>query len=107
LDIQMIGLGDIMNLHEYAWMNALRKDSVNMQKAFCIVPSYGPYNPRTAYKDYYNIIDSITTIPVMRGDKPAANFYVYKLSGWKGTVPLEKKSIAMLIVNCHILVSEL
>jgi hypothetical protein len=90
LDIQMIGLGDIMNLHEYAWMNALRKDSVNMQKAFCIVPSYGPYNPRTAYKDYYNIIDSITTIPVMRGDKPAANFYVYKLSGWKGTVPLEK-----------------
>jgi len=90
LHIKMIGLGDIMDLHEYTWMNALRKDSVNMQNAFCIVPSFGPYNPRIAFKNYYSSIDSRTTIPVIRGGEPAANFYVYKLSGWKGTVPLAK-----------------
>ena len=85
----MIGLGNIMDLHEYMWMNDLRKDSVNMQEAFCIVPSDEFYNVKKAYKNYYTNVDSIANIQTFRGDKPAHNFYVYHLLGWKGTIPVQ------------------
>ena len=91
LNIKMIGLGTIMDLHEYMWMNNLRKDSVNMQQAFCIVPSDEFYNAKRVYKNYYTSIDSITNIQTFRSGKPAHNFYVYHLSGWKGAIPLIKK----------------
>jgi len=87
----MIGLSNIMDIHEYAWINNIRKDSVNMQRAFCVVPSIGYYNFRKTYRPYYSHADSITTIHVYRGNKPAQNFYVYLLSGWKGgNMPLEQ-----------------
>ena len=89
INIKMIGLGNIMDLHEYMWMNDLRKDSVNMQEAFCIVPSDEFYNVKKAYKNYYTNVDSIANIQTFRGDKPAHNFYVYHLSGWKGTIPVQ------------------
>ncbi len=81
--IKMIGLGNIMDLHEYIWMNTLRKDSVNMQQAFCIVPSDEFYNVKNACKNYYSYVDSVTSIQIFRANKPAHNFYVYHLSGWK------------------------
>jgi hypothetical protein len=87
--IKMIGLGDVMDIHEYAWMNNARKDSVNLQQAFCIVPSVGFYNVRKVYSKYYANSDSVGTIRVFRNNKPAQNFYVYHLSGWKGNLPLE------------------
>lgn len=88
-NIKMIGLGNVMDIHEYAWMNAHRKASVNLQQAFCIIPSTGFYNVRHAYKSYYSYADSVTTIQILRNKKPAENFYVYHLSGWKGNLPVE------------------
>jgi hypothetical protein len=78
-----------MDLHEYMWMNNIRKDSVNMQQAFCIVPSDEFYNVKYAYKNYYSQVDSVTNIQMLRGGKPAHNFYVYHLSGWKKTIPVK------------------
>ncbi len=89
LNIKMIGLGNMMDLHEYIWMNDRRKDSVNMQQAFCIIPSDEFYNIKKIYKDYYRYVDSVTTIKTFRANKPAHNFYVYHLSGWKGKLPLQ------------------
>ncbi|MBV9963644.1 MAG: glycosyltransferase family 39 protein [Parafilimonas sp.] len=88
LNIKLIGLGNIMNLHEYEWMNAIREDSVNMQQAFCIVPSDEYYDAKKMYNAYYNSIDSIATVKTFRGNKPAHDFYIYHLSGWKGIVPI-------------------
>lgn len=88
-NIKMMGLGSVMDIHEYAWMNYLRKNSVNMQHAFCIVASTGYYNIASAYKKYYTYADSVTTILILRDKKPAENFYVYHLSGWKGNLPVE------------------
>ena len=87
-NIQMIGLGNMMDLHEYTWMNGLRKDSVNMQQAFCIVPSDEFYNVRKTYSNYYNNVDSITNIQLLRNGNPSHSFYVYLLSGWKGKIPV-------------------
>ncbi len=88
LNIKMIGLGNIMDLHEYMWLNNERKNSVDMSQAFCVVPSDEFYYYKKYYTDYYNYSDSVTTIHTYRSGTPAHNFYIYHLSGWKGTIPV-------------------
>ena len=83
LNVPMIGLGTVNALHHYAWRNKYTIPKTNMDTAFCIVHSDEYYDPRKAYAGYYSTIDSITTINILRGNKPAHNFYVYRLSGWQ------------------------
>ncbi len=87
LNIQMIGLSDIINLHEYMWMNTLRRDKVDMRKAYCIVPSDEYYNADSMYKKFYAQTDFVKDISIKRGNKPAVDFYIYRLSGWKNNLP--------------------
>ncbi len=84
----MIGLGDMINLHEYMWMNEIRKSKVNFSSAYCIVPSDEFYNVQAMYKNYYSQTDFITDISISRSGKPVIDFYIYRLSGWKGKLPV-------------------
>jgi 4-amino-4-deoxy-L-arabinose transferase-like glycosyltransferase len=88
LGIEMIGLGEMNTLHEYLWTNQEKIHKVNMATAYCVVPSDEYYDAKACYSGYYDRIDSITTIKVMRNNLPAHNFYVYRLSGWKGKIPV-------------------
>ena len=83
LDIKMIGLGPVLNIHQYAWR--LTKDTLrlNMDTAYTIIHSYDYFDAKKAFENYYSKIDSVQTIPIIRGGKPAYNFYVWRLSGWK------------------------
>lgn len=81
-NIKMIGLGQMNDLHEYMWLNKNRKEKVNLSSAYCIINSDDYYNVQT-YKNYYSKIDTVKIIQVTRGNKPANNFYVFRLSGWK------------------------
>lgn len=83
LKIKMIGLGSIDQLHHYTWKNKIALPITNMDTAYCIVHSDEYYDARQTYKAYYNSIDSITTIKILRNKKPAHNFYVYQLIGFK------------------------
>jgi hypothetical protein len=83
----MIGLGNIINLHEYMWMNRYRKSQVNFQSAYCIVPSDELYDARNLYGVYYEKIEPAAEIKISRGGKPAHNFYIYRLTGWKNDLP--------------------
>ena len=85
--IQMIGLGNIINLHEYMWMNRYRKSQVNFQSAYCIVPSDELYDARNLYGVYYEKIEPAAEIKISRGGEPAHNFYIYRLTGWKNDLP--------------------
>ena len=89
LNIKMIGLGNMMDIHEYMWMNALRKNDVNLNNAYCIISSDEYFNPKLVYKNYYKSINFIKQISVLRNGKPAHDFYVYRLNGWKGNLPVE------------------
>lgn len=91
IDIQMIGLGIMNNLHHYMWMNKLRKAKVNFKNAYCIVPSIDHYDVHKAYADYYSTIDSVTVIEVIRSGKPSNNFKIYRLGGWKNNLPEANK----------------
>jgi hypothetical protein len=84
---QMIGLGNLYNLHEYMWMNEERKDKVDMRTAYCITPSEDRDDMNLHYSPYYNSIRQVTVIPTIRGGEPARNFYIYRMNGWKNNWP--------------------
>jgi hypothetical protein len=77
----MIGLGAINQIRHYKWTNNWRKDEVNMNNAYCIMPSDEKYNIPTAF---YNKIELVSILEIKRAGRPAHNFNVYRLSGWKG-----------------------
>jgi 4-amino-4-deoxy-L-arabinose transferase-like glycosyltransferase len=83
--LTMIGLG-WEHLHHYLWLNRQRKESANLSAAYCIVPSDEYYDVQQAYSIYYDSIELVHTIKTYRSSRPAHNFYIYRLSGWKGTV---------------------
>jgi len=89
-NIQMIGLGTLDSLHEYMWMNKMRNQKVNFNTAYCIVPSNDNYNVHAQYDNYYAEIDSVTIIKIFRANKPAINFSVFRLKGWKNNLPEAK-----------------
>jgi len=84
LGIQMIGLGPVQSIHQYLWFNTMRKDKVNINHAYCIMPSDENYSLPTGYYDSIELIDSIK---INRAGKPAHIFRVYRLKGWKGIIP--------------------
>lgn len=83
----MIGLGELQDLHEYAWSNKLYSQQVDLNRAYYILSS-DDYNRRNNFSAYYSAIDSITTLSAHRGRRPDLKFHVYRLSGWKGRLPL-------------------
>jgi hypothetical protein len=87
-NIQMIGLGNLYNLHEYMWMNERRKNKVNMSTAYCIVPSEDRDDLLKHYSPFYSQIELATVIPCFRAGKPARNFFVYRMKGWKNNWPI-------------------
>ncbi len=87
-NLQMIGLSQLNDLHEYMWMNNKRREKVNFTTAYCIVPSDDIYNVRAHYSSYYSQIDSATTIRIERSNRPSHIFYVYRLTGWKNNLPV-------------------
>ncbi len=86
LGINMIGLGPVNDIHHYHWRNRVSLAGQPMDTAFCVVPSDGYYDVKTAFASYYRFADSVTAIQIKRGGLPAHYFYVYKLYGWKNAV---------------------
>jgi hypothetical protein len=83
-EIPVIGLGEIEDLHQYAWLNKKRITEANMQSAYCIISSIELEEQKFPYHKYYTQVEPVKTISIFRNKKPAKNFYVYRLSGWKG-----------------------
>ena len=70
----MIGLGQINELHEYMWMNNIRKTKVNLSTAYCIVNSDDYYNVKEVYNEYYKQIDTVQIIYLSRSNKLLTTF---------------------------------
>jgi hypothetical protein len=81
---EVIGLGDTTGLRQYMWLNEQRMKNTNMDTAYCIVASTEDTASAAHYKNYYEKNEWIRTIPVYRAGKKVANFYIHRLTGWKG-----------------------
>jgi hypothetical protein len=83
-DTELIALGDTTLLRQYMWLNEDRIKVMDMDTAYCIISSVEDTASADHYKKYYEKNEWIGTIPVYRAGKQVANFYIHKLSGWKG-----------------------
>ena len=87
----MIGLGPLNDIHQYAWLNEKRILNANLNNAYCIIHSDENYNVRDHYGKYFSYSDTAAIIEIKRSNKPAHNFYILRLKGWKNiavtTVP--------------------
>lgn len=89
-NIQMIGLGDMNSIHEYLWLNNLRKEKANLNAAYCIVPAEDNYDVRKNFSEYYSSVDSLTTIRVPGSPNPDIVFNVFTLHDLRKPIPFIK-----------------
>lgn len=84
LGLKMIGLGNPKYLNHYLWTNQWRRSEVDLNNAYCIIPSDDKYNLPA---DFYNNKELAQIIPIKRSGNPAHEFLVYRLKGLKKEVP--------------------
>ena len=93
MGMPVIGLGKERNLHQFVWSNTLEMEKrINLETAYTVVLSNSPIDPVKSYQAYYRHIDFLACIHSYRGNrvtgyKAARNFYIYRLSGFKGFIP--------------------
>jgi hypothetical protein len=86
LGLKMIGLGKPQYLNEYLWTNKWRKNEVDLNNVYCIIPSDDKY---FVPSDFFQTKEQALVINVHRSGKPAHWFLVYRLKGLRKEVPMK------------------
>ena len=84
LNLKMIALGKPQQINEYMWTNKWRKDEVDLNNAYCIIPSDDKYY---VPKNFYQSKELAFIIDVERN---AHSFAVYRLRKLIKEVPVVK-----------------
>jgi hypothetical protein len=82
----MIGLGNPQYLNEYLWTNKWRKNNIDLNNVYCIIPADDKY----ALPDFFSFQEQASIIKVNRNGKPAHQFLVYRLKQLRKPVPVVK-----------------
>jgi len=85
--IPFLAIGELNNIHHYAWLNRRRKFLKQGDDAYLVIVSNYYNLPSNSLVQQFDSIMSPALIPQMRGKIPVRNFYVYRLKGYKGAVP--------------------
>lgn len=88
MHVPLIGLGELNDLHQYVWLNAWRMKSVDMENAWCIVPTNIPMDPEVEFKNDYRQIRYYSMFAQYRNGKVCRYFRLFTLKGWKGRIPV-------------------
>jgi hypothetical protein len=83
MGMPLIGIGELQDLHQFAWLNKERSPLQLGQDAYAIVPSNLPLNVADAYGSYFNTIEKPEKLLQQRGGGVVRYFYVYKLKECK------------------------
>ena len=81
--LEIIGIGELSDLHKFAWLNKTNKKLKLGDDAYCIVPSNMPSDADTLYKDYFTKIEHPVIIDQIRNKGVVRKFYVYRLLNCK------------------------
>jgi hypothetical protein len=81
--LRILGIGNLGDVHKFAWLDKDRQPLAIGDAAYCIVPSNLPFNVAEAYAQYFTTIEPPVTINQMRSGKVVRYFYVYRLKGCK------------------------
>lgn len=83
LDKNLIGVGELEDLHKFAWLNKDLKGLQIGQNAYAIEPSNLPANTEMLYKDLFTKIELATIIPIKVRGVELRYFKVYRLLNCK------------------------
>ena len=81
--LEIMGIGNLENLHKFAWLNKTNQPMQLGDDAYCIVPSNMPINPTELYKDYFTVIEPPVIINQIRSNAVVRYFYVYRMKQCK------------------------
>ena len=81
--LEIIGIGELSDLHKFAWLNKTNRKLKLGDDAYYIVPSNMPSDPDALYKDYFTKIARPVIIDQVRNKGIVRKFYVYRLLNCK------------------------
>lgn len=77
--LKIFAVGNLEDVHQFAWLNKTQKGLTLGNDAYCIVPSNQITNVFDAYGKYFEKIEIPQIIEQKRGNKAVRYFYVYRL----------------------------
>ncbi len=84
LNLDFVAIGDLFDIHHYAWLNKYRKKILPGNDAYFITSSDNYCNPNIHYQDVFEKAEKPILIKLLRNHKPARIFYVYLLKNYRG-----------------------
>ncbi len=81
LGMKVMGIGYPDKLHKYLWINGERGGFTKGEDFWFLTDSRYYKRPEALYPGGFQSIESIDTITIERGGKPAKNFFVYACKG--------------------------
>jgi hypothetical protein len=83
----IIGIGEMNDLHHYAWLNAYRLKGRSIKDAYCVFPSDYNCNVKDVYGDKFKSVESAGVFPLYRSNKICKYFFIYRLKSFTGEIP--------------------
>lgn len=81
--LPVIAVGNLEDIHKFAWLNKERQLLQLGDDAWSVVPSNLPLNVQESYGTYFTTISNPDTIKQIRNGGVVRYFYVYRLKGCK------------------------
>ena len=79
---QVVGVGNLDDVHNFAWLNKARADLRKGENAICIVPSNYSTDMETSYNNLFSSITKLHTFTAQRNGKVTRYFTVYLLKNY-------------------------
>lgn len=83
LKMNLIGIGELTDLHQFVWLNKDRAKLVNTGDAYLIIPSNLPFDVLARYGKQFREIEKPVIINQIRSGVVVRYFYVYRMRGYR------------------------
>lgn len=93
LHTDVIGVGNLNDLHNFAWLNKNRMDLKRGEDALCIVPSNYSFNVQEIYESEFSSVTEQKKFTIFRSGKVARYFTVYLLKDYQAIDQVHNLSI--------------
>ena len=94
---EVVGVGKLNDLHNFAWLNHTRTDLKKGEDALCIVPSNYNIDMQTVYGNYFTSIEPIHVFMVERNGKTSRFFTLFLLKNYRATDDVHRVNITALL----------
>jgi hypothetical protein len=96
---EVVGVGELNDLHNFAWLNHARTDLKKGEDALCIVPSNYSVDMQAVYGNCFTSIKPIHIFKMERNGKTSRFFTVFLLKNYKATDTVHTVSIIAFVTK--------